>query len=77
MSGDYSRGMAFIMEGATEKVFYRSFLKWIAEQKQCTFEKGEDLENNQLHGFPRGGMSIQDSEIEEHATEVIEKWIQL
>jgi len=49
LSGDYSRGMAFIMEGATEKVFYRSFLKWIAEQKQCTFEKGEDLENGDIY----------------------------
>ena len=49
MSGDYSRGMAFIMEGATEKVFYRSFLKWIAEKNQCTFEKGEDLENGDIY----------------------------
>lgn len=37
------------MEGATEKVFYRSFLKWIADKNQCSFEKGEDLENGDIY----------------------------
>ncbi len=36
----------------------------------------EQLHNNQLHGFPRGGMGILDSDIKKRATEVICKWIQ-
>ena len=35
-----------------------------------------NIHNNQLHGFPRGGMGILDSGIMEKATEVICKWIQ-
>lgn len=35
-----------------------------------------NIHNNQLHGFPRGGMDILDPDIEEKATEVICKWIQ-
>lgn len=35
-----------------------------------------NIHNNQLHGFPRGGMGILDSNIMEKATEVICKWIQ-
>jgi hypothetical protein len=35
-----------------------------------------NIHNNQLHGYPRGGMDILDSDIEEKATEVICKWIQ-
>lgn len=35
-----------------------------------------NIHNNQLHGFPRGGMGILDQDIEERATEVICKWIQ-
>jgi hypothetical protein len=35
-----------------------------------------NIHNNQIHGFPRGGMSILDSDIEARATEVICKWIQ-
>lgn len=35
-----------------------------------------NIHNNQLHGFPRGGMNILDSDIEAKATEVICKWIQ-
>jgi len=34
-----------------------------------------NIHNNQLHGFPRGGMCILDADIEEKATEVICKWI--
>jgi hypothetical protein len=36
-----------------------------------------NIHNNQIHGFPRGGMSILDSSIEQRATEVIKKWIQI
>ena len=35
-----------------------------------------NIHNNQLHGFPRGGMGILDSNIMAKATEVICKWIQ-
>lgn len=35
-----------------------------------------NIHNNQLHGFPRGGMDILDKDIEAKATEVICKWIQ-
>ena len=38
--GEYTRGVAFVLEGATEKVFYRAFLKWFAEQNNCSFVKG-------------------------------------
>lgn len=31
--------------------------------------------NNQLHGFPRGGMGILDADIMARATEIICKWI--
>lgn len=34
-----------------------------------------NIHNNQLHGFPRGGMGILDSDIAQRATEVICKWI--
>ena len=39
MSENYTRGIAFIMEGTTEKVFYRTYLQWLAEKNNCTFEK--------------------------------------
>lgn len=35
-----------------------------------------NIHNNQLHGFPRGGMDILDLNIKTKATEVICKWIQ-
>lgn len=35
-----------------------------------------NIHNNQLHGFPRGGMGILDPDIMAKATEVICKWIQ-
>ena len=35
-----------------------------------------NIHNNQIHGFPRGGMGILDSDIMQKATEVICKWIQ-
>ena len=40
MSDEYTKGIAFIMEGATEKVFYRSFLQWLADNNEgCSFDK--------------------------------------
>lgn len=44
MSNEYTKGIAFIMEGATEKVFYRSFLQWLAENnKGCSFIKADNI----------------------------------
>lgn len=40
------------------------------------FDSFINIHNNQLHGFPRGGMGILDHDLEERATEVICKWIQ-
>lgn len=34
-----------------------------------------NIHNNQLHGFPRGGMNILDEKLKATATEVIRKWI--
>ncbi|MBQ8947069.1 MAG: hypothetical protein IJ058_09685 [Lachnospiraceae bacterium] len=41
------------------------------------FDSLINIHNNQLHGFPRGGMSILDPDIEQKASGVIEKWIEL
>ena len=49
MNEDYTRGIAFIMEGTTEKVFYMSFLKWTARKMQCSFEKGKYLEKGDIY----------------------------
>lgn len=34
-----------------------------------------NIHNNQLHGFPRGGMDIKDKDIENKSTEIITRWI--
>lgn len=34
MSDEFARGIAFIMEGATEKVFYKSLLQWLASNNE-------------------------------------------
>lgn len=34
-----------------------------------------NIYNNKNHGYLRGGMNIQDSSIEQKATEVIKQWI--
>ena len=47
--GEYARGIAFVLEGATEKVFYRAFLKWFAEQNNCLFVKGDNLDNGDIY----------------------------
>ena len=47
--GEYTRGIAFVLEGATEKVFYRAFLKWFAEQNNCSFVKGDNLDNGDIY----------------------------
>lgn len=49
MNEGYSRGVAFILEGTTEKVFYRSFLKWVSENNSCIFERGENLDNADIY----------------------------
>lgn len=40
------------------------------------FDSLINIHNNQLHGFIRGGMSIESEEIREKAKEVISEWIQ-
>ena len=47
--GEYTRGIAFVLEGATEKVFYRAFLKWFAEQNNSSFVKGDNLDNGDIY----------------------------
>lgn len=49
MNGAYTRGIAFIMEGTTEKVFYQAFLKWIAESNSCTFLRGESIDKGDIY----------------------------
>lgn len=49
MNEAYTRGIAFIMEGTTEKVFYRTFLKWIAKSNHYTFVKGEGIDNGDIY----------------------------
>lgn len=40
MNNEFIRGIAFIVEGATEKVFYRNFLQWLADNNEnCSFNK--------------------------------------
>ncbi len=41
------------------------------------FDSLINISNNQLHGHMRAGMIIMDKDIEDKATEVILKWIQL
>ena len=49
MSNEYTRGIAFIMEGATEKVFYRSFLQWLAENNEgCSFVKVDNIDIGEI-----------------------------
>ncbi len=36
-----------------------------------------NIHNNQIHGYPRGGMDIKDPKIEKKATEIIQKWLHL
>lgn len=47
--GEYTRGIAFVLEGTTEKVFYRAFLKWLAKQKNYSFVKGDNLNNGDIY----------------------------
>lgn len=44
MNMSYTKGIAFIMEGSTEKVFYRSFMTWLANRQGCKFEKIDALD---------------------------------
>ena len=49
MGEGYTRGVAFILEGATEKVFYRAFLKWLSWKKGHSFIKGEQPDNGDIY----------------------------
>lgn len=44
----YTKGIAFIMEGSTEKVFYRSFMTWLANRQGCKFEKIDALDTGEV-----------------------------
>lgn len=49
MSCEFTKGIAFILEGATEKVFYRSFLQWLAENNEgCSFDKIENTDIGEI-----------------------------
>lgn len=49
MSYEFTKGIAFILEGATEKVFYRSFLQWLAENNEgCSFDKIENMDIGEI-----------------------------
>lgn len=55
------------------------FNLWLENQSMneiLEFDSFINIHNNQIHGFPRGGMGILDSDILQKATEVICKWIQ-
>lgn len=48
MNISYTKGIAFIMEGSTEKVFYRSFMTWLANRQGCKFEKIDALDTGEV-----------------------------
>lgn len=49
MSEEYSKGIAFIVEGVTEKVFYRSFLQWLSDKNVgCSFEKINNSDDGEV-----------------------------
>lgn len=48
MNMSYTKGIAFIMEGSTEKVFYRSFMTWLANRQGCKFEKIDALDTGEV-----------------------------
>ena len=49
MSYEFTKGIAFILEGATEKVFYRSFLQWLAENNEgYSFDKIENTDIGEI-----------------------------
>lgn len=55
----YTKGIAFIMEGSTEKVFYRSFMTWLANRQGCKFEKIDALDTGEvLFEWINGGETI-------------------
>lgn len=56
--GDYTRGIAFVLEGTTEKVFYRAFLKWLADHNNCSFVKGDNLDNGDIYFVWNNGSEI-------------------
>ncbi len=44
MSENYEKGIAFVLEGTTEKVFYCSFFKWHADRLGCKFERLDSVD---------------------------------
>ncbi|MCM1261655.1 MAG: DUF5674 family protein [Butyrivibrio sp.] len=55
------------------------FNLWLENQTMdeiLEYDSFINIHNNQVHGFPRGGMGILDEDIRAKATEVICKWIQ-
>lgn len=67
-------------ENASEEKDMWGFNLWLENDSPdgiLEFDSLINIHNNQLHGFPRGGMSILDPDIEQRASEVIEKWIEL
>lgn len=75
-----------IKELNEQNSFVNGFVKGVVDLKQelvaldadmhYEYDSFINIHNNQLHGFPRGGMGILDPDIRAKATEVIYKWIQ-
>lgn len=66
-------------ECGSKEIDMWGFNLWLENQSMdeiLEYDSFINIHNNQLHGFPRGGMGILDSDIEARATEVICKWIQ-
>ena len=64
----------------SEEIDMWGFNLWLEQQgieNILEFDSLINIHNNQLHGYPRGGMSILDPQIEAEATEVIRQWIEL
>lgn len=56
---------------------FNLWLDGATEDEILEYDSFINIHNNQIHGYPRGGMSILDPDIREKATEVIKKWIAL
>lgn len=71
---DYLKG-----QRGSREIDMWGFNLWLDNQSMdeiLEYDSFINIHNNQLHGFPRGGMGILDSDIMAKATEVICKWIQ-
>lgn len=56
---------------------FNLWLDGTSEDEILEYDSFINIHNNQIHGYPRGGMGILDPTIRERATEVIKKWIVL